>query len=274
MANGSAAATRSFAGQATKLARAEHDIVYDPVNDEIIIANPFAQAILTFRGGATGEEPPIRVLQGPSTQMMHPDYGIAVDPVHNELIVSEKEQISVFPRTANGDAAPLRMIRGTNTLLRDSRGLVVDPNHNLIVAGTHNGLVIFNRTDNGNVKPRAVISGPHTGIQGTIQNLRLYAPKGLLVAVANAYGRGEEGEEESSGSRTGGGRNAGSETSRRYREIGVWNVTDNGDVPPLFVLGGPKTEIEGGRIALNPKGKEVIVGGGTVVKTYSFPELF
>jgi len=272
MADGSAAATRSIAGQATKLARAEHDIVYDPVNDEILIANPFAQAILTFRGGAVGEEPPIRVLQGPSTQMMHPDYGIAVDPVHNELVVSEKEQISVFPRTANGDAAPLRIIRGPDTQLKDTRALVVDATRNLIVAGTKSGLVIFNRTDNGNVKPRAIIGGPHTGIKGTVQNLRLYERKGWLVAVPAAYGGGEEGEEEGGREprftdQSGGG-------SRRRGSIGVWSINDNGDIPPLWLLGGPKSDIQGGRIALNPKGREVIVGGGTVVKTYSFPEIF
>ena len=125
------APTRRIAGQATRISRAAHDIVYDPVNDEILVANPFAQAILAFRGGADGDEAPLRILQGPKTLMAHPDYGIAVDPVHEELIVSEKEQITVFPRTANGDVSPTRIIRGPSTLLRDTRGFVVDPGRGL-----------------------------------------------------------------------------------------------------------------------------------------------
>ena len=31
-----------------------HDIRYNEVNDEIIVSNPFANAILVFRGGAPG----------------------------------------------------------------------------------------------------------------------------------------------------------------------------------------------------------------------------
>ena len=52
------------AGQATKLSRTMHDIRYDAVHDEMLVTNPFAQAILVFRGGANGEEAPIRVIPG------------------------------------------------------------------------------------------------------------------------------------------------------------------------------------------------------------------
>ncbi len=63
----------------------------------------------------------------------------------------------------------------------------------------------------------------------------------------------------------GGGRNGG---------ISVWSITDNGNVPPLFRLTNPNGAIGGGRVALNPKEKEVILGGRTSVTIYSFPELF
>jgi hypothetical protein len=42
-----------------------HDVRHDPVRDELIVANPFAAAILIFRGGANGQEAPIRIIQGP-----------------------------------------------------------------------------------------------------------------------------------------------------------------------------------------------------------------
>ena len=44
-----------------------HDIRYDAVHDEIIVPVPYAQAILTFRGGANGQEGPIRIIQGMKT---------------------------------------------------------------------------------------------------------------------------------------------------------------------------------------------------------------
>jgi len=267
LANGNRAPTRRIAGQETRISRAAHDIVYDPDNDEILVANPFAQAILVFRGGANGDEPPVRILQGPKTGMMHPDYGIAVDAAHNELWVSEKEQLSVFSRTANGDVAPLRMIKGPDTRLIDARGFVVDPLHNLIVVGAKDGLLIFNRTDTGNVKPRAIIGGPKTGIRGTIQNLRIHPPKGLIVAVVG--GRGEEDEEEAAG-KSGEGRRSGP-----GRQIAVWSINDNGDIPPLYLLRKPQGPIPGQRIALNPKEKELFIGSGTRgIEVYSFPEIF
>ena len=263
------APTRRIAGQETRISRAAHDIVYDPDHDEILVANPFAQAILVFRGGANGDESPVRILQGPKTRMMHPDYGIAVDAVHNELWVSEKEQLAVFPRTADGDVAPLRMIKGPDTRLIDARGFVVDPVHNLIVVGAKDGLLIFNRTDTGNVKPRAIIGGPKTGIRSTVQNLRINPAKGLLVAAVG--GRGEEDED--GGRESGGG--ADGNRGGQDRQIVVWSIQDNGDVPPIYVLRNPQGRIPGQRMALNPKGKELFIGGGTRgIEVYSFPEIF
>ena len=48
--------TRVLEGQKTLLSRTMHGFAYDEVNDEIVVNSPLAQAILTFRGGASGEE--------------------------------------------------------------------------------------------------------------------------------------------------------------------------------------------------------------------------
>ena len=58
-----------IAGQATKLSRTMHDLRYDEVNDEFLVTNPFAQAVLVFRGGADGNEGPIRIIQGSKTHL-------------------------------------------------------------------------------------------------------------------------------------------------------------------------------------------------------------
>jgi hypothetical protein len=252
------------------ISRADHDLEYDSVNDEFVVGNPEAQAVLTFRGGANGEEPPIRIIQGPHTQINDPGYGTFVDAVHNELYVCEKEYILVFPRTAKGDVAPLRVIKGPDTQLVNARGIEVDPARNLIFAATNNGMLVFNRTDNGNVKPRVAVKGPMSGIRTTIQNFRL-SPKGFLVAVmGGGGGGGEEGE-------GGGGRGRG---GAAIRGITAWSMDDlavaqgKADIPPAFVLSNPKGRMEGQRIALNPKAKEVMIGGERAVEVYSFPEIF
>jgi len=66
-----------------------HDVRYDALHDEIFVTNPFAEAILVFRGGASGEEPPIRVIQGPHTQLQGTGAAaggadrVEVDPSHD-----------------------------------------------------------------------------------------------------------------------------------------------------------------------------------------------
>ena len=55
------------------LSRTMHDIRYNAVDDEILVPNPFSNAILIFRGGANGQEAPIRIIQGPNTELNGPD---------------------------------------------------------------------------------------------------------------------------------------------------------------------------------------------------------
>ena len=65
LADGGAAPVRTLYGQASRLSRTMHDVRYDAVNDEIVVPVPYSEAILTFAGGANGQESPIRIIQGP-----------------------------------------------------------------------------------------------------------------------------------------------------------------------------------------------------------------
>ena len=95
-----------------------------------------------------------------------PGYGVYVDAVHDEVYLMEErdrpgqEYLLVFPRTATGDVAPIRVIKGPDTMMKNARSIAVDPVRNLIAVSRNNGLLVFNRTDNGNVKPRAIIRRP------------------------------------------------------------------------------------------------------------------
>jgi hypothetical protein len=252
MAEENSPPTRLIYGQKTLLSRTMHDIRYDDVNDEILVTNPFAQALLVFRGSANGQEAPIRVIQGPNTQLMRPDR-LAVDPVHDEIVVPSRDRILVFPRTGNGNVAPLRVIRDGNRRLNTSV-LAVDSVHNLYVAVSGGSLRMFNRTDNGDVTPARVIEGPSTGING-IDHLQVYPPKGWIVAANPGSG--------------------GMITEGYF--IGVWSIQDSGNVPPRWKLAGSRSVIAKPRgVALNPAHKEIIVADMrlNMVLTYYFPEIF
>jgi len=265
--------TRVLAGQTTLLSRTMHDIRYDAVHDEIFVNNPFAQAILVFRGSARGEEAPIRIIQGPHTRLEGQVDRLDIDPVHNEIYIPNHEKILVFPRDGNGDVPPLRMITGPDTQLNDVESLAVDPVHNVIVTagarpstapgqgqaqgdqGEGGALLIFNRTDNGNVKPLGIIQGPKTRIV-RINQIQIQSTKGWIVAAQP--GKYEEQEPEGV-------------------FVGVWSIRDTGDVPPRWFIGGPKSQMKKPRgIALNAKNKELIVADMRLntVLTYYFPEIF
>ncbi len=243
-----------------------HGIAYDPVHDEMIVPVALAAAVLVFRGGANGNEAPIRAIQGPHTQLNRP-HTVAIDPQNGEIIVGDRSgrAVLVYRRNANGDVAPLRVIQGPKTGLLDIDGVAVDPIRNLLFAsstsqiGGQTGVFIFNRTDNGDVAPRGVIAGPKTGILRPWQ-LAVDPEKGRIyvAAINNQYhapyklARPREGFE------------APKEVppspwaSDNPGFIGVWRETDNGDVPPEAIIKGLASDlVHPAGVGINPKAGEV-----------------
>src|SRR5262245_38068201 len=161
LAKENAIATRKIQGQLTRLGRTMHDIAYDPIHDEIVVGSPFGQAYLVFRGGAFGEEPPIRIVQGPHTQIVSATNGvdrIAIDPVHNEIYIGSRlHRILVFDREANGDASPIRVIGGPISEISTNPPIRVDPENNLLLVSGQGGIMVFDRLATGNVKPKMII---------------------------------------------------------------------------------------------------------------------
>ncbi|HEY7389808.1 MAG TPA: hypothetical protein VH640_14925 [Bryobacteraceae bacterium] len=153
MANGNVAPERVITGAATKLSRTVHGIAYDPDHDLIYVPNPLADAVLVFRGGASGDEAPIRVIQGPSTRLVVP-HAISLDLTHHEILVASlsNRAIAVFPWDANGNVAPVRYISGPKTRLGHVVGLGVDSATDLLAVANSEEILMFNRTDNGDVE--------------------------------------------------------------------------------------------------------------------------
>jgi hypothetical protein len=274
-ADGGERPRRVIEGQATLLGRTMHAIDYGETHDEIILPQPFSQAILTFRGSASGEEPPIRVIQGPSTQLAYPDR-LAVDWVHGEIFVAEGDKILVFPRTGHGDVRPIRVLQGPATGISPAgwgvaytqHALAVDPVSDILVVANNRGrgnqravdLLLFRRTDQGNAKPQAVISGARTGLSQT-RNIRVHAPGGWIVVANDGLQIDEFGDQ----------------ATASASFVGVWNIRDRGNVPPRWTIGGPHGMLRKPRgVALNPVERTLMVSDKDLnaVLTYSFPELF
>ncbi len=241
LANGNTGPVRVIEGGHTRLARTSHAVAFDDRNDEIVVPNPFAEAVLFFRGDASGDAAPIRAIQGPRTLLQDNDE-LTLDTLHGEVIVPTRQAILVFSRLANGDVAPVRIIGGPKTRINRARGIAVDPVNGIIAVGNRDpqGILIFNRTDDGDVAPRRIISGPKTGI---------YATKGFTVnparreLIATVEARGVQ-------------------VNRNLGEsfVGVWNYSDNGDIAPKAILKGPDTMLIAPRGAvLNLKDQEMYV---------------
>ena len=272
LADGNVNPTRVVEGEKAGLARALHGIVYDAVHDEIIAPNPFAEAILFFRGGTNGEEAPIRVIQGPNTQLDGgPDWNtpdsVAYDPVYDEVYTRLRRghgedavpAILVFPRTGNGDVAPLRVLRGPKTRLKDPYRIAVDGENNMLVIANRDpaGFLIFDRDAEGDVAPRAIISGPSTGMSGNPQQIQMDPERRQFIAAISRQ------------------RNA--DGIRLPGFVGVWNYTDNGDVAPKAVIRGSRTELIAPRgLDINTRDKEIYVADRTrnMLFTFYAPHIF
>lgn len=270
LAEGGQPPVRRIQGQKTLLGRAVHAIVYNEIHDEIVFPQGFAQAILTFRGAASGEEPPIRVIHGSRTQLQAPD-PVTVDPINNEIFVPEDNRVLVFAREANGNVAPIRVLR----VPEDTRlGITaVFPAHNLFVVSGRasrgegrDQMLIFDRRAQGDAKPVRVISGPRTMLDQEIREIRAYRDWIVVAHSIDVNAVDVNGE---------------TLTDRSASLLSVWSIHDQGDVSPRWSMNLGKFDgvpVDVKSFDLDPKNRTIIVATGrkpnNAVLTYSFPELF
>jgi hypothetical protein len=128
------------------------------------------------------------------------------------------------------------------------------------------GLFIFNRTDQGDVAPRAVIAGARTGIL-RIRQVAVDPEQGKIFAAVknNVESYKFEAAEPSPWD------------PNKVGFIGVWDITDNGDIPPKAIIKGPASGlIWPAGVAFNRKDREIytIDSVRNGVSTFVMPEFF
>lgn len=243
-----------------------HGISYDATHDEIVVPVALAAAVLTFHGSAAGAESPLRIIQGPATKLVRP-HTVAVDEKNGEIIVgdSSSRALLVFDRNANGNVAPRRVIQGPRTGLLFVVGVAVDPLHDRIVAasasnirGGKSGLFIYGRTDQGDVAPRGVIAGPKTGIVRPWQLAMDPAHGRIFAAIINNENHPPYELEKPRADLAGKGELPSPWKTGALGFIGVWDITDHGDVPPRAMIKGTDSFlVHPAGVALNLKNAEV-----------------
>ena len=299
LANGNVAPDRIIEGQATSLSRTMHGLAYDAAHDEIIVPVALSGAILVFPGGASGNERPIRVIQGPDTGLIRP-HSANVDPVSGEILAGDPSAraVLVFDRLANGNVKPKRVIAGPKTQFREIVGVASDAKNNAIVVasrapGGPSGLFIFNLLDQGDVAPKRTIAGPLTGALRRFRQVSVDPERGKIYLAVQAFRAQEPTPQKAADlydsetslnklrallqdegdSRARGG------VPRLLQAgfIGVWNIDDNGNVPPRMIIRGPSMRAAGfAGVAFNADQGEVYGVSGDVngYLTYLVPQFF
>jgi hypothetical protein len=196
---------RTIVGDKTDI-EFQSGVYVDAKSGEIWAANNDTRdRYVVFAAGAGGDVAPIR-----STETPHGTFGMVVDEVHGEAMftVQHDSGIVTYRRNANGEESPIRMMQGDRTGIQDPHGIALDPKDDVIFVAN------FGSTHNvdGSIKPREGVpsAGNHEGKHNW--------PLGREFAVP---GSGTINEP----------------------SIIVHRRTSSGNVPPLRVIKGPKTQL-------------------------------
>lgn len=217
-ANGNVAPLRIITGLAAELDD-PRGVAVDSVNGEFAVVNRAGFSVTVNARSASGNVSPIRKLQ--TTGLSNP-WGVLIDTVNNEIAVANNGNVlSVFPRTGNGNVAPLRTISGSNTGFNNGPiGIALDAvNDEFAVTNPFFGpgfvpsVLFFARTAGGNVSPLRVLVGQPTGLN---------SPNGLAVDAA----RGEVLVANSLGN-----------------SISIYARNVSGSAPPLRTITGSNTQL-------------------------------
>jgi hypothetical protein len=187
---------------------------------ELIVGNFGANSITVYAPGANGNVAPIRTIAGNATGLSA-IYGLTLDAAGKIYVVDNNQggfdAVTVYAANANGNAAPLQTIFGTNTGLDGAVYDAVDSAGKIYVTSALNDTVrIFAAGATGNVAPIATISGPKT---------TLISPGGIFVDAAGLIYVGNNSPTLSQNS------------------IVVFPAGANGNVAPLRTIIGSNTQV-------------------------------
>jgi len=247
-------------------------LVVDPIRNEVIMAEENNFSILVY-DRMTNTPPtaalsePKRVIQGEGTYLEYA-CGVYVDPATGDLYGINNDTLNwmtVFDRNARGNATPNRKLRTPHTTF----GIVADEETQelLMTIQDDHAVSIFKKTAKDQEAPVRLIQGPKTQMADP-HGIAL-DPKAGLIFVTNwgtfnernynvptRYGKanwpvGRDNNIPGSG-------------KNQAPSITVFRKDARGDVAPLRVIQGPKTQLNWPTsIAVHPDRGEIFVANDT-----------
>lgn len=178
---------RVIAGPATGITEC-YGIALDTLHGELWVAHG---ALSVFRSSATGDVAPLRRIEGPSAGVGAGGSGfagsVAVDIAGDEVVAAVTGGlILAFPRTGNGNIAPVRAMQ-IGTFVNTPAGVFVDRIHDeiLVVPFTGTGVYAFSRLHTGPaplVRPPISVSDPRAlFLDRDTDHLYVTAPAGVMI---------------------------------------------------------------------------------------------
>jgi DNA-binding beta-propeller fold protein YncE len=211
-------------------------VYVDPVNGDIYsLASDTVNLLSVYSHDAKGDMAPVRVLKAPFYA------GLAVDDERQELFLAERGLVVTYKKTAKDYDSPLRFIQGNRTQLADAHGMALDSKRGLLYVTNW----------------------------GTTEQLRLPAPSSIPWGDGAAWGLGSTSSREDRGT---GARPVPGSGTILPPSITVYPKDAMGDVAPLRVIQGPKTQLDWpASVAVDPGSGELFVANdaGDSVTVYS-----
>jgi DNA-binding beta-propeller fold protein YncE len=141
-----------------------HGVYVDPETNEIFVTNHgHFREVVTGEGEVRGPDSLTRTSLGYNV----PGRALPLGPSTGKFLPAS---VTVHSRTANGDAAPVRVIQGARTQLNQPDGIYRDPvSGEIVVANAGDDSVLFfDKNATGDVAPTRVIQGPLTKLKGPV----------------------------------------------------------------------------------------------------------
>lgn len=164
----------------------------DRTNDTLYVATTGQNAVLIYDNASQNPSNATRVIAGSNTGLNHP-FAVTYDATRCALYVANKENsIVVFQRDCgqtsqlDGNIAPSRVLKGSNTLLDFPRALAIDTQRNILYISNmgSNSILVYEGASqaSGDAAPTRTITS-HTDASQTESMLNL--PFGLFVDKDN-----------------------------------------------------------------------------------------
>jgi streptogramin lyase len=168
----------------------------------VYVANQAGNSIAVYPTGSNGNATPSRVISGAATTLAQPSL-IALDSQGNNVYVANSAgsvcdgAVTVFPASANDNAAPSANIRcdqtthNDNTMLANPRGVALDAGGNIYVTNASGPYItIYPAGSSDNAKPSGIIGcgAPGSGLCNGPDLTQLGQPFGIaLDSTGNIY---------------------------------------------------------------------------------------